>query len=86
MLQQFLSIYRLISNPNTAPKMSPSEPMFARKNKSVFDKLLRGRKIKKNIPKLEIRFSSGLIMHGRELGKMVKWYDDVYGTRSELAN
>ncbi|XP_014785323.1 uncharacterized protein K02A2.6-like [Octopus bimaculoides] len=46
-LQQFLRIYRVTPNPNTPAGMSPAELMFARKVKSVFDKLVRGKKKRK---------------------------------------
>ena len=39
-LQQFLQVYRITSNPNTPLAVSPAETMFARKIRSVFDKLL----------------------------------------------
>ncbi|XP_014777996.1 uncharacterized protein K02A2.6-like [Octopus bimaculoides] len=45
-LQQFLRVYQLTPNPNTPADMSPAELMFARKIKSVFNKLLPGKKRK----------------------------------------
>ena len=39
-LQQFLPVYRITPNPNTPLAVSPAETMFARKIRSVFDKLL----------------------------------------------
>ena len=39
-LQQFLQVYRITPNPNTPMGRSPAETMFARKVKSVFDKLI----------------------------------------------
>ena len=39
-LQQFLQIYRITPNPNTLLTVSPVETMFARKIRSVIDKLL----------------------------------------------
>ena len=39
-LQQFLQVYRITPNENTPASLSPSEIMFARKIRSVFDKLL----------------------------------------------
>ena len=39
-LQQFLLVYRIPLNPNTPLAVSPAETMFARKIRSVFDKLL----------------------------------------------
>ena len=39
-LQEFLSIYRITPNPNTNANMSPAELMFARKIRSIFDKLI----------------------------------------------
>ena len=38
-LLQFLQVYRITPNENTPPQMSPVEVMFARKIRSVFDKL-----------------------------------------------
>ena len=39
-LQQFLQVYRITPNTNTPGSLPPAEVMFARKIKSVFDKLL----------------------------------------------
>ena len=39
-LQQFLHVYRIIPNPKTPLAVSPAETMFARKIRSVFEKLL----------------------------------------------
>ena len=39
-LQQFLQVYRITPNPNTSMGRSPAETIFARKVKSVFDKLI----------------------------------------------
>ena len=39
-LQQFLQVYRITPNPNTPLAVSPAEMMFARKIRSIFDKLL----------------------------------------------
>ena len=39
-LQECLSIYQIIPNPNTNGNMSPAELMFARKIRSIFDKLI----------------------------------------------
>ena len=39
-LQQFLQVYRITPTPNTPLAVSPAETMFARKIRSVFDKLL----------------------------------------------
>ena len=39
-LQEFLSIYRITPNPNANTNMSPAELMFARKIRSIFDKLI----------------------------------------------
>ena len=49
-LQEFLSIYRITPNPNTNENMSPADLMFARKIRSIFDKLIPSKKgiIKKN--------------------------------------
>ncbi|XP_014768903.1 uncharacterized protein LOC106868251 [Octopus bimaculoides] len=45
-LQQFLRVYRVTLNPNTPAGSSPTELMFVRKVKSVFDKLLPGKERK----------------------------------------
>lgn len=47
-LQQFLQVYRITPNQRTQSNMAPAELMFARKVKSVFDKLLPGRNRIKN--------------------------------------
>ena len=39
-LQQFLQVYRITPNPNKHMGCSPAETMFARKIRSVFDKLI----------------------------------------------
>ena len=39
-IQNFLSVYRITPNPNTVSGMSPAELMFARKIRSIFDRLL----------------------------------------------
>ena len=39
-IQQFLQVYRVTPNKNAPSAMMPAEVMFARKIKSVFDKLL----------------------------------------------
>ena len=39
-LQEFQSIYRIRPQPNTNVNMSPAELIFARKIRSVFDKLI----------------------------------------------
>ena len=43
-LQEFLFIYRITPNPNTHANMSPAELMFARKIRSIFDKLIPSKK------------------------------------------
>ena len=39
-LENFLSVYRITPNPNTNAGLSPAELMFARKIRSVFDRIL----------------------------------------------
>ena len=39
-LQEFPSIYQITPNPNTNANMFPAEQMFARKIRSIFDKLI----------------------------------------------
>ena len=43
-LQEFLSIYRITPNPNSYANMTPAE-LFARKIRSVLDKLISSRKV-----------------------------------------
>ncbi|XP_029640430.1 uncharacterized protein LOC115215411 [Octopus sinensis] len=45
-LQQFLRVYRVTPNLNTASGQSPVELILVKKVKSVFDKLLSGKKRK----------------------------------------
>ena len=40
-LENFLSVYRITPNPNTNAGLSPAELMFARKIRSVFDRILQ---------------------------------------------
>ena len=48
-LQQFLQVYGITPNPNTPLAVSPAKTMFARKIRSVFDKLLpKQNKLRKN--------------------------------------
>ena len=49
-LQQFLSVYKIIPNQSTTLELSPVELMFARKIRSVFYKLIlnKNKKFKKN--------------------------------------
>ena len=59
-LQQFLQVYRITSNPNTPLAVSPAETMFARKIRSVFDKLLaKQNKQRKAILATKKRFNPG---------------------------
>lgn len=44
-IQQFLQVYRITLNPNTESAMSPADLIFARKAKSVFDRLLPEKKM-----------------------------------------
>ena len=39
-IQKFVVVYRITPNPNTDSGLSPTEPMYARKIRSVFDRLL----------------------------------------------
>ena len=49
-LQQFLQMYKITTNPNTPMGRSPAETMFARKVKSISDKLIpRQVKFKKTV-------------------------------------
>ena len=52
MLQQFLSIFKIMSNLNTRSGMLPAELIFTRKIKSVFNKILLEQKPQtpRNIP------------------------------------
>ena len=59
-LQQFLQVYRITPNPNTPRAVSPAETMFARKIRSVFDKLLpKQNKLRKTISAPKKRFNPG---------------------------
>ena len=59
-LQQFLQVYRITPNPNTPLAVSPAETMFARKIRSVFDKLLPKRnKLRKTTLAPKKRFNPG---------------------------
>ena len=59
-LQQFLQMYRIAPNPNTPMERSPAETMFARKVKSVFDKLIpRQAKFKKTVSPHKKHFYPG---------------------------
>ena len=59
-LQQFLQVYRITPNPNTPPAVSPAETMFARKIRSVFDKLLpKQNKLRKTTLAPNKRFNPG---------------------------
>ena len=59
-LQQFLQVYRITPNPNTPMRRSPAETMFARKIKSVIDKLIpRQAKFKKTVSPHKKHFCPG---------------------------
>ena len=59
-LQQFLQVYRITPNPNTPLAVSPAETMFARKIRSVFDKLLpKQNKLRKTTLSPEKRSNPG---------------------------
>ena len=59
-LQQFLQVNRITPNPNTSLAVSPAETMFARKIRSVFDKLLpKQNKLRKTILAPKKRFNPG---------------------------
>ena len=59
-LQEFLQVYRITPNPNTPMGSLPAEKMFARKVKSVFDKLIpRQAKFKKTGSPHEKHFYPG---------------------------
>ena len=63
-IQQFLQVYRVTPNKDTPSAMAPVEVMFAKKIKSVFDKLLQNQskpghtKLLENDSKLAKKFSS----------------------------
>ena len=48
---KFLSVCQITPNPNTVSSMSPAELMFARKIRSVFDRLLPSPPKKKYLKK-----------------------------------
>ena len=59
-LQQFLQVYRITPNPNTPLAVSPTETMFTRKIRSVFDKLLpKHNKLRKPTLAPNKRFNPG---------------------------
>ena len=59
-LQQFLQVYRITPNPNTPLAVSRAETMFARKIRSVFDKLLpKQNKLRKTTLAPKKRFNPG---------------------------
>ena len=59
-LQQFLQVYRITPNPNTPLAVSPTETMFARKIRSVFDKILsKQNKLRKTTLVPKKRFNPG---------------------------
>ena len=60
-LLEFLSIYWITPNPNSNANMSPAELMFARKIRSVFDKLIQLKK------KKEIRLKLIPLVQGKNL-------------------
>ena len=61
-LQQFLRIHRMTPNPNTQSGLSLAELMFGRKVRSIYDKLLPGRKI--NVWKNTKQMSNRYFKHG----------------------
>ena len=62
--QEFLSIYRIAPNPNTNTNMSAAELMFARKIRSVFDRLVP---LKKGIKKKKINTSNKTYSPGEKI-------------------
>ena len=74
-LQQFLQVYRIIPNPNTPLAVSPAETMFARKIRSVFDKLLpKQNKLRKTTLAPKKRFNPG------EKNYFKKYQNSLLGT------
>ena len=67
-LQQFLLVYRITPNPNTLLAVSPAKTMFARKIRSVFDKLLpKQNKLRKTTLALKKRFNLGEKIYFRNI-------------------
>ena len=59
-LQQFLQVYRITPNPNTPMGCSPAETMFARKIRSVLNKLIpRQTRFKKTVTLPKKRYVCG---------------------------
>lgn len=54
-LQKFLAVYRITPNQNTNANLPPAEIMFARKIRSVLDRMLPSKK-KKNYTKVNTKF------------------------------
>lgn len=56
-IQKFLAIYRVTPNENNDAKMSPAEIMFARKIRSIFDRLLpyQNKRVAKKEEKVNIK-------------------------------
>ena len=79
-LQQFLLVYIVTPNANTPMGRSPAETMFARKIRSVFDRLIprqdRFKKIvtlsKKNVTPVAKKYYSKFIKITRRFGKWAK--------------
>lgn len=84
-IQKFLAIYRVTPNENNDAKMSPAEIMFARKIRSIFDRLLpyQNKKVAKKEEKVNIKkYTSGdkVFFKNFQSGKSY-WMDGIIQKR-----
>ncbi|XP_052831270.1 uncharacterized protein K02A2.6-like [Octopus bimaculoides] len=83
-LQKFFRVYRVTPKPNIPARMSPAELMFARKIKSVFNKLLPGQKrqIAMDNTARYFRIGENVFVRTYKNGKQ-SWEDGVITKRIE---
>ena len=76
-IQTFLAVYRVTPNPNNRTKASPAELMFARKIRSIFDKLLPcpRKKPDKKYDNIK-RYSTGQKIYFRNYRNGKSFWDD----------
>ena len=81
-IQKFLAIYRVTPNPNNDLKSSPAELMFARKIRSIFDRLLPDKKevTRKNFPGREYFPGDKVFFKNFQKGKNY-WMDGIIEKR-----
>ena len=85
-IQKFFAVYRITPNPNTDSGLSPAEQMFARKIRSIFDRLLLSptkkvakKYLRQNFTNQETEFSSEIT----EVKKSF-WEDGIITKRLDL--